>query len=199
MDSRYLSYCNFLDDSEKVAVFCCHIISEQTSADMFTLTKSWWPAMLYIKLMKQKRFSLFFCHVVCIKTAIVHFIDELFLGSIVVSIPACHAGDQGSIPCRGASFSSSLFPYRCNFLNLTTFPPFYTIWRVFTFPTLIKLPWTTIILFSEMRHVGIFNLGRRRNAFKQLEAIQMTSCNNQIKETIVRFFWHATHVVFFKK
>ena len=22
--------------------------------------------------------------------------------SIVVSIPACHAGDQGSIPCRGA-------------------------------------------------------------------------------------------------
>ena len=26
---------------------------------------------------------------------------KLFLGSIVVSIPACHAGDQGSIPCRG--------------------------------------------------------------------------------------------------
>ena len=25
----------------------------------------------------------------------------LILGSIVVSIPACHAGDQGSIPCRG--------------------------------------------------------------------------------------------------
>ena len=24
------------------------------------------------------------------------------LDSIVVSIPACHAGDQGSIPCRGA-------------------------------------------------------------------------------------------------
>lgn len=23
------------------------------------------------------------------------------LGSIVVSIPACHAGDQGSNPCRG--------------------------------------------------------------------------------------------------
>ena len=23
------------------------------------------------------------------------------LDSIVVSIPACHAGDQGSIPCRG--------------------------------------------------------------------------------------------------
>ena len=26
------------------------------------------------------------------------------LGSIVVSIPACHAGDQGSIPCRGVQF-----------------------------------------------------------------------------------------------
>ena len=27
--------------------------------------------------------------------------STLFLGSIVVSIPACHAGDRGSIPCRG--------------------------------------------------------------------------------------------------
>ena len=26
------------------------------------------------------------------------------LGSIVVSIPACHAGDQGSIPCQGDFF-----------------------------------------------------------------------------------------------
>ncbi|KAL7447816.1 hypothetical protein ACHAWC_000128 [Mediolabrus comicus] len=25
--------------------------------------------------------------------------------SIVASIPACHAGDQGSIPCRGDSIS----------------------------------------------------------------------------------------------
>ena len=31
----------------------------------------------------------------------------IVLGSIVVSIPACHAGDQGSIPCRGDIF------YRC--------------------------------------------------------------------------------------
>ena len=29
------------------------------------------------------------------------------LDSIVVSIPACHAGDQGSIPCRGAIFSGA--------------------------------------------------------------------------------------------
>ena len=29
------------------------------------------------------------------------------LGSIVVSIPACHAGDQGSIPCRGETIFQS--------------------------------------------------------------------------------------------
>ena len=28
------------------------------------------------------------------------------LGSIVVSIPACHAGDRGSIPRRGAAFAA---------------------------------------------------------------------------------------------
>ena len=30
------------------------------------------------------------------------------LDSIVVSIPACHAGDQGSIPCRGEFRSQEL-------------------------------------------------------------------------------------------
>ena len=30
--------------------------------------------------------------------------ENAILDSIVVSIPACHAGDQGSIPCRGAIF-----------------------------------------------------------------------------------------------
>ena len=30
------------------------------------------------------------------------------LDSIVVSIPACHAGDQGSIPCRGALFNTKM-------------------------------------------------------------------------------------------
>ena len=29
------------------------------------------------------------------------------LGSIVVSIPACHAGDRGSIPCRGETIFQS--------------------------------------------------------------------------------------------
>ena len=29
---------------------------------------------------------------------------HLVLGSIVVSIPACHAGDRGSIPRRGEMF-----------------------------------------------------------------------------------------------
>ena len=30
-----------------------------------------------------------------------HMKIQQILVSIVVSIPACHAGDQGSIPCRG--------------------------------------------------------------------------------------------------
>ena len=32
------------------------------------------------------------------------FCCHLVLGSIVVSIPACHAGDRGSIPRRGEIF-----------------------------------------------------------------------------------------------
>ena len=34
--------------------------------------------------------------------------DHEILGSIVVSIPACHAGDQGSIPCREFNLSSCI-------------------------------------------------------------------------------------------
>ena len=34
------------------------------------------------------------------------------LGSIVVSIPACHAGDRGSIPRRGGQFFKSNFHLR---------------------------------------------------------------------------------------
>ena len=30
-------------------------------------------------------------------------------GSIVVSIPACHVGDRGSIPCHGVFFSLQTF------------------------------------------------------------------------------------------
>ena len=34
--------------------------------------------------------------------------DGVILVSIVVSIPACHAGDRGSIPRRGGFFSLSM-------------------------------------------------------------------------------------------
>ena len=43
-------------------------------------------------------------------------LDIIFRGSIVVSIPACHAGDPGSIPGRGvfSAFSSmDPVPTRC--------------------------------------------------------------------------------------
>ena len=48
------------------------------------------------------------------------------LDSIVVSIPACHAGDQGTIPCRGAFWNlASTFmtgvKRRLNFFHLCFF------------------------------------------------------------------------------
>ena len=42
-------------------------------------------------------------------------ISHRILDSIVVSIPACHAGDRGSIPRRGGSFCSAInLCYSCN-------------------------------------------------------------------------------------
>ena len=39
---------------------------------------------------------------------------HLVLGSIVVSIPACHAGDRGSIPRRGEIF---FFHFEISFVS----------------------------------------------------------------------------------
>ena len=39
-----------------------------------------------------------------------------FLGSIVVSIPACHAGDRGSIPRRGGLSFFSKIPVLSHYL-----------------------------------------------------------------------------------
>ena len=39
------------------------------------------------------------------------------LGSIVVSIPTCHAGDRGSIPRRGGMCFLLLFSFPCFFRN----------------------------------------------------------------------------------
>ena len=39
------------------------------------------------------------------------------LGSIVVSIPACHAGDRGSIPRRGGTFLNSKSFQKCTKTN----------------------------------------------------------------------------------
>ena len=43
-----------------------------------------------------------------LKTVYFQAVNSRILGSIVVSIPACHAGDPGSIPGRGVSFVLSL-------------------------------------------------------------------------------------------
>ena len=42
------------------------------------------------------------------KLIIIFLIAALILDSIVVSIPACHAGDRGSIPRRGGIVSTKL-------------------------------------------------------------------------------------------
>ena len=50
----------------------------------------------------ESRVEQFHCTSVLLGT--IFFKDERVLGSIVVSIPACHAGDRGSIPRRGGYF-----------------------------------------------------------------------------------------------
>ena len=53
------------------------------------------------------------------------------LGSIVVSIPACHAGDRGSIPRRGDFFSFRNFIRR--------FGVSYQEWKPFSVDLLLTL------------------------------------------------------------
>ena len=43
--------------------------------------------------------------------------QRFILGSIVVSIPACHAGDRGSIPRRGEAIFSQVLWQRSQFLQ----------------------------------------------------------------------------------
>ena len=56
---------------------------------------------------------------------------HLVLGSIVVSIPACHAGDRGSIPRRGEIF---FFSFR-NFIR--RFGVSYQEWKPFSVDLLL--------------------------------------------------------------
>ena len=53
----------------------------------------------------------------CSNQSFLSALDDIFLGSIVVSISACHAEDRGSIPRRGDDFFS---------------PPFLDKWREIT-------------------------------------------------------------------
>ena len=53
------------------------------------------------------------------KDQVMHRLTRLhvFLDSIVVSIPACHAGDRGSIPRRGVRLVFVLFDHNLSFQN----------------------------------------------------------------------------------
>ena len=47
-------------------------------------------------------------------------VTQAILGGMVVSIPVCHTGDRGSIPCQGVSIFWSLYFSPCEvFCNVT--------------------------------------------------------------------------------
>ena len=52
-----------------------------------------------------------------------------FLDSIVVSIPACHAGDPGSIPGRGVVFILFLRPTKQHLLRFSSLPEHSSVWK----------------------------------------------------------------------
>ena len=59
-----------------------------------------------------------------------------FLVSIVVSIPACHAGDRGSIPRRGDSFLIFSITCMCSYQSDQIFDVYFkrigqTLWKEF--------------------------------------------------------------------
>ena len=75
-----------------------------------------------------------------------------FLVSIVVSIPACHAGDPGSIPGRGDLFAFSIFhapdqfPQGSIFSYFPNHTPSFKSRTGRSFSLFLKQKWTTTIL-----------------------------------------------------
>ena len=103
--------------------------------------------------------------------------DHQILNSIVVSIPACHAGDQGSIPHRGEFFSFSVHSFllwwsrRTKHQLVSFFQNYEIICKVATvihsltqgryvvhdskLPFFIVLRFSTISLYRHMREENI--------------------------------------------
>ena len=69
---------------------------------------------------------------------------RLILGSIVVSIPACHAGDRGSIPRRGGLYSFFLsYPFSSLFLRLQ-----------YTFKTLLLSVMHSFVVLNDFHEIN---------------------------------------------
>ena len=68
--------------------------------------------------------------------------DEQLHVSIVVSIPACHAGDRGSIPRRGVLFLKIIIETHC-----ISGSAFDCVWQVLKFH--IENLWFTLQLANE--------------------------------------------------
>ena len=69
-----------------------------------------------------------------------------FLGSIVVSIPACHAGDRGSIPRRGGLFFFLKFLF-CLIICLADFSSTFWTKLVASLAKFVLMDWEHFVIF----------------------------------------------------
>ena len=84
------------------------------------------------------------------------------LGSIVVSIPACHAGDRGSIPRRGDTLKF-FFPLTFLFFDLGIESSFEYLKHLPFFRNTIKIPNENymILLIEEDNKGGVYRYGSK--------------------------------------
>ena len=102
-----------------IIVFIDIVRSELLTANVASL----FCEMLYLRIVYTYISILYFIfyfekesisRITCIYSKMIMLNTEI-LGSIVVSIPACHAGDRGSIPRRGGHFFHFLLPLCLNY------------------------------------------------------------------------------------
>ena len=74
-----------------------------------------------------------------------HLSSSEFLGSIVVSIPACHAGDRGSIPRRG-EFLFAKIPVLSHYL-LLDFSSTFSTKLVANLAKFVLMDWEHFVIF----------------------------------------------------
>ena len=103
-------------------------------------------------------------------------VQQSLLGSIVVSIPACHAGDRGSIPRRGdqiffwsVSFLISSFKFKHACLSLLYYVQLVQVLEHFVLEAtfyLSKSPYTFLLVIL-LELLALWPSGLRRLSRKQ--------------------------------